>query len=232
MDKVNFLCYVRGNQNLYKMKRRNICVSFDALFQTRHLISDYMNWRYGLETSPENWESGQPFDQIINSFRSKTELSRRKVYSDYDGGFFRYHKKRDFELFEGAKETIKGLSSCYNLYVVTERCRSGKIFIEELLKRNNLFNNFSGIHCSESYFPSEEKDNFKTSFLPVLMAMGRFNMGYIDTSKKEVERSLGKVFVPVLFCPQEEECPPFFEKYEKARNWKKIQELFLFKDRE
>jgi len=212
------------------MKKRNILVSFDGvLFQTRHLISGYMNWRYGLETNPEDWETGQPFEEILNSIRPNRPISRKKVYSDYTRGFFPHHKGRDFELFGGAKGTLKNLFSCYNLFLVTERPRSEKMFIENLLKRNGVASYFAGIHCAGSYFPREEKDDFKTSFLSSLTG---YNMGYIDKEKKEVEKSLGKVFVPVLFCPEEKDRVVSFEKYEKARDWEKVSELFLFKNRE
>jgi len=208
------------------MKKYNLIFSLEeVVLPTRHLMPDYMYWRYGIQTTPEDWLKDEPLSLTINKFRSDKPLSQQKIYSDFARGFFYYFKKRDFELTKGARETIKEMSSFFNIYLLATRAKDEKVPILEILKKERVVNYIDGLYCT-GYQIHSKKDHMRSSFLDILKG---YNLGYTDTSEEEVKNSLGKALVPVLFCQHRQNDKPSFKQYEEARGWDDLKRLFLLK---
>jgi hypothetical protein len=205
--------------------KKNLFIGFDdTIVKTRPLVSTYMNQKYGIETTENDWLDNDQFDEVINSFRKdQYPVTREDVYLDLGREFFHTFDLKSFHFFEDAIKTIIELSHHYCLYIVTSRQKSEKKNLEILLKKGSIYNCFSGIHCVWNY--DESKGEF-TSFPKwrfIESVKNGIPLGVIDDSKKELEQIGKRIWVPTLFNPKDNNQK---KNIEIARNWQDILNIF------
>ena len=196
----------------------------DTILNTRPLTTQYMNQKYGINTTEDDWLDNDHFDSVVNSFRKdKIPVKPEDVYLSFGKEFFHTFDLKSFHFLENAIETIANLSCHYSLYIITSRQKSEKKNIETILKKGGIYNCFSGIHCvwDFDYTKEEFRAIPKAQFIENVKS--GINIGAIDDSKKELELIGNRVLVPTLFNPNKKEQKGILE---IARDWQDILNIF------
>lgn len=207
------------------MKKYSFFLDFDdTLIETKHLVAQYLNKKYGVDLTTEDLVDNNGFNNTLCA--NGVGVSYNEVYLDFGKNFFPSFSLKDFLLYPNAKETIINLSSIYNLYITTSRQKVEKTYIEEILKYHEIYSCFQDIHCvwnyNGNYFVSETKSSFVEK-----KKDQETGIGFIDDSLAEVKEIVKTrcVASPSLFDPK--------KKYQKEGmgfeifyNWKQIEKIF------
>lgn len=197
----------------------------DTLVETRHLVAQYFSKKYGVIILPEDILDNNGFDSALRIKGVKE--SSDQIYLDFGKNFFNNFKVEDFCLYDGVKEAIISLSSIYNIYIVTSRQKSERVYIENILRHNGVLQYVSEVHCvwdwddQNKHFISDSKASFIER-----KREKEIGIAFVDDSIKEVLDVTKCIASPVLFDPK--------HKYTKENRgllsvfstWKQIEEIF------
>lgn len=208
------------------MKRYNFFFDFDGtLFKTEHLIVNYMNSRYGIKTTIEDWKNNNDnYHTVVNKFKPEHNFTADEVYLDFSKNFLSFFKPEDFHPFDGVKETLQEMYEKYNLYIATSRQEVEKEGLKKILLYHEILDLFSDdIHCVWKYekncFSSVTKADFMNSIPGI-------NIGFVDDSIKEIQGAIGSVMCPVLFDPNGHHVGEYIN-FEIVSSWEQVKREYV-----
>lgn len=203
------------------MKRYSFFVDFDdTSIPTKHLVAQYLGNKYGVKLNSGDLTNNNAFDQTLKNFG--VDIGYNEVYLDFGKNFFPSFDIENFMLYPGEKEAIEKLSEIYNIYIVTSRQENEKEYIKDILKKNNIFDCFQGIHCVWKWEKGFFKEDSKASFMK---RQEGANIGFLDDSLHEIKNALKESIYPILFDPF---CSHKGEGlgYEVCSTWKQVEKIF------
>lgn len=207
------------------MKAFSLFLDFDdTIVETRSLIAQYFNKRYGVAITAEDIKNNNGFDLALKN--KGVSIEDNNVYLDFGKNFFSSFSLENFNLYPGAKDAILNLSEIYNLYIVTSRQKSEETDIREILKHHGLHYCFKDIHCvwdfKENHFVSEPKKSFIQKKRET-----EIGISFIDDSIDEVLEVMKTrcITSPALFDPLKG-YPKEGVGFEIFNNWKQIEKIF------
>lgn len=199
-----------------------IIVDFDqVLADTQQQAINYVNKRYGINTTKSDYGKGLSFEEVVN-IKAGLKLSFAEFYLDFTSNFTTSHYLHEnVQLLPGVVDVIPRIAKEYALFISTAKNSLGLDVIVYILARNMIAHHFTGVHFVYSY---NEKREFIES--PKVDFIKSFYGGvayFIDDSVHEIERS--KLVAPSILL--DSTGTKYVDGAWASKNWYDIADLVL-----
>lgn len=175
-----------------KMKKKgNIIFDLDnTLIESRHIMIEYMNSKWGINSIERDYYDDDNLHAIVNKYRNGSPVSRKEFYDDYVANLIlsmEWNRRIKPVLF--LKEIIESFSREHNLYIATKRLDISARIVNQMLKDYHIAQYIEDVYYAIRYINFFGNRYLKLSKGFFMKNLPRENIAFVDDSLHEIEKT-------------------------------------------